>query len=124
MTGCLVVLIGIHSDGELVGRARSFEHTLSRRASSVENHLDALIVLAERQLLALAGILERVRGDAGVLRDDLAMRTHLFHTGAIAGLELVDQWDIHSAHESNFLRVPDQRRQRANEVRSFLFAEL
>src|ERR1700682_4999691 len=124
VSGRFVVLIGIHSYGELVGRARGLEHTLSCRAGGVEDHLDTLVVLAERQLLALARILERVGCDAGVLRYHLTIRTHLFHTGAIARLEFVNQWDVHSTHESDFLRVTNECSQRADEIRSFLLAEL
>ena len=85
---------------------------------------DARLILAERELLALAGILECVGSDARVLRDHLAVGANFLHAGAIAGLELVDERDVHSADESDFLRVADQRRQCADEERAFLFAEL
>src|SRR5438105_5939647 len=90
----------------------------------MEDHFHALIVLAERELLAFTRILERIRRHTGVLRDNLTVGTDFLHTGAIAGLEFVNEWDVHSAHESYFLRVTDQSGECANQIRSFLFAEL
>src|SRR4051812_1031840 len=74
-----IVLIGVDTDCELVGRARGLEHALPGRARSMEDYFDALIVLAQRQLLSFAGILECIRRYACVLRDDLTIGADLLY---------------------------------------------
>ena len=123
VTRRFVVLVGIDADRELVGRARRLEYALTCRASGVENHVDALVVLTERQLLALARILECVGRDAGVLRDHLTIGTDFLDAGSITRLELVNERDVHPAHESDFSGVTHQRRQRAHQIRSLFFSE-
>src|SRR5258705_12650983 len=110
MPGSFVILVGIDSDRELVGRTCRFENTLTSRARGVEDHFDALIVLAERELLPLAWILECVGGDTGVLGDHLAVGTDFFYSSAITGLELVDLRDVHPAYESHLPRMANERR--------------
>ena len=62
--------------------------------------------------------------DAGVLRDHGAVGADVLHAGAVARLELVDERDVHAAHEADFLRSADQRRERADEERALFLAEL
>ena len=74
--------------------------------------------------LPSTGIAERFGRDAGVLRDHRAVGTDVLHAGAVARLELVDERDVHAAHEPDLLRPADERRQRADEERALLLAEL
>ena len=90
----------------------------------MEDHVDALAVLAERHLLALAGIAERFRRHAGIRHEHFAVGTHMLDAGAIARLELVDQRDVHAADEADLLALADQRRQRTHQERALLLAEL
>src|SRR5438067_3202129 len=69
VTRRLVVLIGVDADRQPVGGACRLEDTLPGRSGGVEDYFDALVVLTERQLFALARILECVGSDASVLRD-------------------------------------------------------
>src|SRR6266576_4736418 len=106
VTRRFIVLIGVDTDRELVCRARGLEHTLPGRAGGVENHLHTLVVLAERQLLSFAGLLERIGSDARVLCNHLTIRAHLLHTSAITSLGLVNERNVHSTDESDFLGRP------------------
>jgi hypothetical protein len=90
----------------------------------VEDHVHARLVLAERDLLAAPRIAERLRRHPGVLRDDGAVGAHVADAGAVASLELVDERDVHTAHEADALRAADERGQRADEKGAFLLAEL
>ena len=123
VTRRLVVLIGVDADRQLVGGACRLEDALPGRSGGVEDYFDALIVLTERQLLALARILECVGCDAGVLRDHLTIGTDFLDAGSITRLELVNERDVHPAHESDFSGVTHQRRQRAHQIRSLFFSE-
>ena len=124
VSGRFIVLVGVDADRQLVRGACSFEYSLTGRAGGVEDHFDALIVLTERQLFALAWILERVGRDARVLHDHLAIRTDFLHAGPISRLELVNERNVHSADESDFLGVTYHRRESADQIRSFFFAKL
>ena len=53
------VLIGVDADRELARLPRRLEHAEAGGARGVEDDVHALLVLAERELLALAGIAER-----------------------------------------------------------------
>src|SRR5205085_1529833 len=124
MPRSFVVLIRVDADCQLVHGARRFEHALTGRARGVEYHFDALIVLTEGELLSLARILESIGRHTGVLRDDLAVGANSLHSRPIPRLELVDQRNVHPADESDFLRVADERGERANQIRTFFLTEL
>ena len=118
------VLIRVDADRELAGLARGLENAESRGTGRVVDHVHALLVLVERELLALARVAEGFGRHAGVLHDDLAVRADALHAGLVAGLELLDERHVHPAHEADLLRVPDHRRDRADEERAFFFLEL
>ena len=60
-----------------------------------EDDVHALLILAERELLAFARIAKGLWCDARILRDDLAITAHRFHTGDVAHLEFVDEGKVH-----------------------------
>ena len=84
----------------------------------------ALLVLAERELLALAGIPERLGRDAGVLHEDRRSPGRRSSRRRVAGLELLDERNVHAADEADLLRVADERRERADEERALFLPEL
>ncbi len=109
---------------ELPRLPRRFEHAEPCRAGRVVDDVHALLVLVERELLALAGIAERIRRHAGVLHDHGAVRADVLHARAVARFEFLNERHVHAADEADLLRVADERRERADEERTFFFVEL
>ena len=54
----------------------------------------------------------------------LAVGTHRLHAGDVAHLELVDEREVHAAHEAHLLRLADERRDGADEEGALLLAKL
>src|SRR5262245_13032947 len=116
VVGRLVVLVGVHADRELALLARRLEHAEPGRARGVIDDVGALVVLGQRQLLALGRVLECGAGGAGVLDDHLRPGPHRVHAGHVAGFELLDERDLHAAHEPELAGLVEQRCQRPDQV--------
>ena len=124
MAGRFAVLIGIDADAQLARGARRFEYAESGGARGVEDHVHALVVHGQRHLLAASRIAKRFGGHAGVVHDHVAVGADVLHTGPVAGFELVNERDVHAAHEADLLGFAHQCRQRTDQERTLLFTEL
>src|SRR5262249_3863457 len=82
----------------------------------VVDDVGAAIVDRERELLALCRVLERAAVDARVLDVDRGRRLSLLDARDVAGLELLDQRDLHPADEAKLVRLRQQVRTRADIV--------
>ena len=119
----LGVLVRVHADRELVLLARRLEHAEPGRARGVKDDVGALVVLREPELLALGRILERRAGRARVLHQHLELRVDRRDAGAVAGLELLDERDLHAAHEPDLAGPVEECRERADQVGALLLLE-
>ncbi len=90
----------------------------------MEDDVGADCDLRERELLAFRRILERVAGHAGVRGEHAAVGADLARAGFVAGFELVDERNVHAAHEADHARLRRERGQRAGQERALLFAKL
>src|SRR5207342_2668067 len=100
-------LVGVDTDGLLVGRLRSVEDTGARATSGVVHDVRALLVHALGRGLALGRVTEaaEVRRLGEVLAVDLDVRVDGLRAGNVASLELLDERDVDATDEADVARL-------------------
>src|SRR5262249_39078570 len=117
------VLVGVDAYGELVVSLGGVEHSQPRIAGGLEDHVRALLVLGVGQFASLARIVPSRVGDADVIAQDPDGRIYVTRAFLVAGLEPVNQWDVHPADEADGAGFRGVSRDHPDQERSFVLLE-
>ena len=118
-----VVLVGIHTDGQLAFVLGSLIDTDPGATGGGIDHIGALGELGLGQFCTLGRVGEGCRGGAGHVLIDVDLRIDVLGALLIAALELADQRDVHAAHEADLAGLGGDGCQGTHQEGTFMLLE-